>query len=55
MARSFILPDAGAMSYMMSKQGHPHVMLYLGKTDAAAILSQAGTPELAPTFFIPVA
>ena len=41
----FTLPDPGAMSYMMSKQGHlndadghwhPHLMFYLAKTEAAA-------------------
>jgi hypothetical protein len=41
----YILPDAGAMSYMMSKQGHlndadghwhPHLMFYLANTGAAA-------------------
>jgi hypothetical protein len=44
-ANAIGLPDAGAMSYMMSKQGHlhdadghwhPHVMFYLANTDAAA-------------------
>jgi hypothetical protein len=43
-ANTFVLPDAGAMSYMMSKQGnlhdadghwHPHLMFYLAKTQAA--------------------
>jgi hypothetical protein len=44
-AKTFKLPDAGAMSYMLSKQTHlhdadghwhPHVMFYLAHTDAAA-------------------
>jgi hypothetical protein len=44
-ASTFMLPDAGAMSYMMSKQGHlsdalghwhPHLMFYLANTEAAA-------------------
>jgi hypothetical protein len=44
-AKTLKLPEAGAMSYMMSKQGHlhdadghwhPHVMFYLANTDAAA-------------------
>jgi hypothetical protein len=44
-AKTFMLPDAGAMSYMLSKQTHlhdadghwhPHVMFYLANTDAAA-------------------
>jgi hypothetical protein len=44
-ARSFMLPETGAMSYMMSKQGrlndaaghwHPHLMFYLANTEAAA-------------------
>jgi hypothetical protein len=44
-ANTYLLPDAGAMSYMMSKQGnlhdadghwHPHLMFYLAKTEAAA-------------------
>jgi hypothetical protein len=44
-ANTFVLPDAGAMSYMLSKQGrlhdadghwHPHLMFYLAKTEAAA-------------------
>jgi hypothetical protein len=43
--KDFMLPAAGAMSYMMSKQGylndaaghwHPHVMFYLASTEAAA-------------------
>jgi hypothetical protein len=42
---TFMLPEAGAMSYMMSKQTHlsdaaghwhPHVMFYLASTEAAA-------------------
>jgi len=44
-AKTFRLPDAGAMSYMLSKlthlhdadgHWHPHVMFYLANTDAAA-------------------
>ena len=44
-ANEFVLPEAGAISYMMSKQGHlhdadghwhPHVMLYVVNTDAAS-------------------
>jgi hypothetical protein len=44
-AGTYRLPEAGAMSYMMSKQAHlhdadghwhPHVMFYLAHTDAAA-------------------
>jgi len=44
-AKTFMLPDAGAMSYMLSKQAHlhdadghwhPHLMFYLANTDAAA-------------------
>jgi len=43
-ANQLVLPEAGAMSYMMSKQGHlndtdghwhPHVMFYLASTEAA--------------------
>lgn len=43
--KTSMLPDAGAMSYMLSKQAHlhdadghwhPHVMFYLANTDAAA-------------------
>ena len=43
-AKKFTLPDAGAMSYMLSKQGllhdadghwHPHLMFYLAQTQAA--------------------
>jgi len=43
-ANKFMLPEAGAMSYMMSKQGHlrdadghwhPHLMFYLANTEAA--------------------
>jgi hypothetical protein len=43
-AKTFMPPDAGAMSYMLSKQAHlhdadghwhPHVMFYLANTDAA--------------------
>jgi hypothetical protein len=56
-ANTFMLPDAGAMSYMMSKQGHlhdadghwrPHVMLYLANTEAAAWgANLAGSPIFA--------
>jgi hypothetical protein len=56
-ANKFMLPEAGAMSYMMSKQGslndtvghwHPHVMFYLAKTDAAAWgANLAGSPIIA--------
>jgi hypothetical protein len=78
-AHTLTLPEAGAMSYMMSKQGHlhdadghwhPHVMLYLANTEAAAwganlpgspifadsstIFAQEGSPEPVTTFFIPV-
>jgi hypothetical protein len=44
-ANTFMLPEAGAMSYMMSKQAHlhdadghwhPHVMFYLANTVAAS-------------------
>ena len=44
-ANTFTLPEAGAMSYMMSKQGrlndavghwYPHLMFYLANTEAAA-------------------
>lgn len=44
-AKTLMLPDPGAMSYMLSKQAHlhdadghwhPHVMFYLANTDAAA-------------------
>ena len=44
-ANTFMLPEAGAMAYMMSKQGHlndavghwyPHLMFYLANTEAAA-------------------
>jgi hypothetical protein len=44
-ANKLMLPEAGAMAYMMSKQGHlndkagpwhPHVMFYLANTEAAA-------------------
>jgi hypothetical protein len=53
-ANKFLLPEAGAMSYMMSKQGHlndtdghwhPHVMFYLANTEAAAWgANLAGSP-----------
>ena len=44
-AKKFLLPGAGAMSYMMSKQGylgdgaghwHPHVMFFVARTDSDA-------------------
>jgi hypothetical protein len=44
-AKTYVLPEAGAMSYMMSKQGHlndraghwhSHVMFWVANTDAAA-------------------
>jgi hypothetical protein len=44
-ANTFALPEVGAMSYMMSKQGHlhddvghwyPHLMFYLANTEAGA-------------------
>jgi hypothetical protein len=44
-ANRFVMPDPGAMSYMMSKQGylsdagghwHPHLMFFLAHTDGAA-------------------
>ena len=44
-ANTFMLPETGAMAYMMSKQGHlndavghwyPHLMFYLANTEAAA-------------------
>jgi hypothetical protein len=44
-ANAFMLPEAGAMSYMMSKHAHlhdadghwhPHLMFYLASTEAAA-------------------
>jgi hypothetical protein len=78
-SKTFMLPEPGAMSYMMSKQGHlhdadghwhPHVMLYLANTEAAAwganlggspiladgapIFAQEGSSEPAITFYIPV-
>lgn len=56
-AHTFMLPEAGAMSFMMSKQGHlhdadghwhPHLMFYLANTDAAAWgANLAGSPILA--------
>lgn len=56
-AGTYTLPDAGAMSYMMSKQAHlhdadghwhPHLMFYLSKTDAAAWGANLdGSPVLA--------
>jgi hypothetical protein len=44
-AKTFVLPEPGAMSYMMSKQGylndaaghwHPHVMFWVANMDEAA-------------------
>jgi hypothetical protein len=43
--KHFVMPEAGAMAYMLSKQGylsdtgghwHPHLMFFLAHTDAAA-------------------
>ena len=56
-ASTFKLPEAGAMSYMMSKQAHlhdadghwhPHLMFYLANTEAAAWGANLdGSPVLA--------
>jgi hypothetical protein len=56
-ANTFMLPDVGAMSYMMSKQGHlndgaghwyPHLMFYLANTEAASWGANLdGSPVLA--------
>jgi hypothetical protein len=56
-AGKFVLPDAGAMSYMMSKDSHlhdadghwhPHLMFYLAHSDAAAWgANLEGSPLLA--------
>src|SRR5580698_6907673 len=56
-ANKYVLPEAGAMSYMLSKQGnlhdadghwHPHLMFYLANTDAAAWgANLEGSPMLA--------
>jgi hypothetical protein len=56
-ANRFMLPEAGAMSYMMSKQGHlndadgrwhPHLMFYVANTEAAAWGANLdGSPVLA--------
>jgi hypothetical protein len=56
-ANAFMLPEAGAMSYMMSKQTHlhdadghwhPHLMFYLANTQAAAWgANLEGSPVLA--------
>jgi hypothetical protein len=44
-ANTFVAPEPGAMSFMMSKQGylsdadghwHPHLMFFVARTDAAA-------------------
>jgi hypothetical protein len=55
--KGFMLPAAGAMAYMMSKQGylndaaghwHPHLMFYLANTEAAAWgANLSGSPILA--------
>jgi hypothetical protein len=56
-ANRLVLPEAGAMCYMMSKQGylsdtdghwHPHLMFFLAHTDAAAWgANQKDSPILA--------
>jgi hypothetical protein len=56
-ANRFVLPEPGAMCYMMSKQGylsdtdghwHPHLMFFLAHTDAAAWgANLKGSPILA--------
>ena len=56
-ANKFMFPEAGAMAYMMSQQGHlndtdgpwhPHVMFYLANTEAAAWgANLAGSPIVA--------
>jgi hypothetical protein len=56
-AKTLMLPDSGAMSYMLSKQAHlhdadghwhPHVMFYLANTEAAAWgANLAGSPIFA--------
>jgi hypothetical protein len=69
----FVMPEAGAMGYMLSKEGylsdtgghwHPHLMLFLAHTDAAAWGAnlagspiQAGKDDSDPvtTFFVLVA
>jgi hypothetical protein len=53
-ANTFIVPEPGAMAFMMSKQGylgdgvghwHPHLMFFLAQTDGAAWgASLAGSP-----------
>ena len=58
-AKKFLLPEAGAMSYMLSKHSHlhdadghwhPHVMLYFAKVDAATWgANLEGSPILADT------
>lgn len=68
----FVMPELGAMCYMMSKQGylsdadghwHPHLMFFLGNTDAAGwganlhgspIFAAKGDPEPVTTFMVPV-
>ena len=56
-AGTFVEPEAGAMSYMMSKQGylsdadghwHPHLMFFVARTNAAAWgANLAGSPVIA--------
>ena len=56
-ARTFVPPDAGAMCFMMSKQGylgdnaghwHPHLMFFFARTDGAAWGADlAGSPVFA--------
>jgi hypothetical protein len=68
-AKTFVLPEPGAMSYMQSKQGylsdagghwHPHLMFFLAHTDVAAWGANLdGSPIFAAqgdpeTFFVPV-
>jgi hypothetical protein len=58
-ANKFVLPEVGAMAYMMSKQTHlsdtdghwhPHVMFYLANTEAAAWGANiTGSPIFADT------
>ena len=69
---AYVMPDAGAMCFMMSKEGylsddaghwHPHVMFYVGNTDAAAwgadlpgspVMAGPMAPEPVTIFFVPV-
>jgi hypothetical protein len=71
-AKTWALPEPGSMGYMMSKSGfltdadghwHPHLMIFLPRTDAAAwganlagspIMGAQSDPEPVTTFFIPV-